>query len=217
MTAVLKALALTAGAATAVAAFTAASAATVPATTPWAAPVTVAAHPSKRPITVVLVHGAWADASSWAGETARLLDAGYSIRAADTGDKSLSADIASLDALLTTIPGPVLLVGHSYGGAVITNAAAHAKNVVGLVYIDAFEPAAGESVAQLGGARSVTKTLPESQLFDEVPAQHPARRTFSCRRAPTCAISPTTFPAYRRRGCGQRRPSRTPRPSSHRR
>ena len=168
MSALLRAIALTVGAVTAVTAFTAVPTSATP-TTSRNVVHAAAAHSDRHTVTVVFVHGAWADSSGWSGETSRLLAAGYSVRAADTSGKSLSTDVASLDAFLTTITGPVLLVGHSYGGAVITNAAAHAENVVGLVYVDAYEPAVGESVAQLSGARSVTNTLPQSQLFDEVP------------------------------------------------
>src|SRR4029450_6814764 len=71
-----------------------------------------------------LVHGAWADASSWNGVTARLQADGYTVYAVPNHLRGLSADSAYVASILSTIPGPIVLVGHSYGGAVITNAAA---------------------------------------------------------------------------------------------
>lgn len=170
MSAFLKALAIAVGVTTAFAGFATGSAGT-PTAQATTSPTVLsnAATSTKKPITVVLTHGAWADSSSWSGETRRLLASGYAVRAADTSDKDLQSDVASLVDLVRTIDGPVLLVGHSYGGAVITNAAAQARNVVGLVYVDAYEPAPGESVAQLSGATSVTNTLPQDQLFQQVP------------------------------------------------
>lgn len=101
--------------------------------------------------TIVLVHGAWADASGWQVEIAALTKAGYPVIAPANPLRGLSSDSAYLRSLLETIPGPVVLVGHSYGGAVITNAATGLPNVKALVYIAAFVPAAGEPVAQLAG------------------------------------------------------------------
>jgi pimeloyl-ACP methyl ester carboxylesterase len=133
-----------------------------------AAPIRCTA-PGRRPITVVLVHGAWADNSSWAGELGALQRAGCAVRAADVAVHDLATDATSVANFVRTIPGPVLLVGHSYGGAVITNAAAEVPNVVGLVYVDAYEPAVGESISTLGGATSAIATHPASELFEQVP------------------------------------------------
>lgn len=99
--------------------------------------------------TIVLVHGAWADASGWQVEIAALTKAGYPVVAPANPLRGLASDSAYLRSLLQTIPGPVVLVGHSYGGAVITNAATGLPNVKALVYVAAFVPAAGEPVAQL--------------------------------------------------------------------
>ncbi len=108
--------------------------------------------PAARP-TIVLVHGAWADASSWSEETARLQHKGYTVVAPPNPLRGLGSDSDALRAFLGTISGPVVLVGHSYGGAVITNAATGNPNVKALVYVDAFAPAAGETILQLVSAQ----------------------------------------------------------------
>ncbi|MGZ4379909.1 MAG: alpha/beta fold hydrolase, partial [Gaiellaceae bacterium] len=90
------------------------------------------------PLTVVLVHGAFADASSWSGVVERLQAAGLQVSAPANPLRGISHDSAYIASLLEQIPGPVLAVGHSYGGAVISNAATGAGNVVGLVFVAAF-------------------------------------------------------------------------------
>lgn len=122
--------------------------------------------------TVVLVHGSWADAASWTRVITTLHSDGYKVRALPNPLRSLSSDAASVRAFLDTIPGPVVLVGHSYGGAVITNAATDAPNVKALVYINAFQPDAGESVVQLAGPDSALSADPTT-IFDFVPATLP--------------------------------------------
>ena len=104
--------------------------------------------------TAVLVHGAFADAASWAGVTERLERAGVPVRAVVNPLRGVQADSAYVASLFQQIPGPVLAVGHSYGGAVITNAASMVDNVVGLVYVAAFVPDEGETVGEIvGGSR----------------------------------------------------------------
>jgi len=103
---------------------------------------------SEKP-SIVLVHGAWADASSWNGVTARLQEDGYTVYAVPNPLRGLSSDAAYVASILNTVTGPIILVGHSYGGAVITNAATGNPNVKALVYIDAFVPDQGESLLQL--------------------------------------------------------------------
>ena len=98
--------------------------------------------------TVVLVHGAFADASGWQAEVRYLQRRGYPVLAPANPLRGLTSDSAYLRSILDTIPSPVVLVGHSYGGAVITDAAVGAPNVKALVYVSAFAPAPGESVAQ---------------------------------------------------------------------
>jgi len=118
--------------------------------------------------TIVLVHGAWADASSWSGEVDRLQRDGYVARAIANPLRGLTSDAADVAAFLATIPGPIVLVGHSYGGSVITNAAAGNRNVRELVYVDAAAPAVGETTAQLSGKASALGAAPDT-LYDPVP------------------------------------------------
>ncbi len=87
------------------------------------------------PLTVVLVHGAFADASSWTGVIERLQASGVQVTAPANPLRGLASDSAYLASFLNQIGGPVLAVGHSYAGAVITIAATQASNVVGLVYV----------------------------------------------------------------------------------
>jgi pimeloyl-ACP methyl ester carboxylesterase len=96
--------------------------------------------------TIVLVHGAFADASSWNGVIERLQQQGYTCIASANPLRGVTADSAYIPSLLNPIDGPILLVGHSYGGAVITNAASSAPNVVGLVFVAAFAPDEGETL-----------------------------------------------------------------------
>src|SRR5215472_3595518 len=96
--------------------------------------------------TVALVHGAFADASSWNGVIERLQAKGIPVTAPANPLRGIAADSAYLAAVFDQIEGSVLAVGHSYGGAVITNAATDAENVVGLVYVAAFAPDEGESL-----------------------------------------------------------------------
>jgi pimeloyl-ACP methyl ester carboxylesterase len=109
-----------------------------------------------RPV-IVLEHGAWADASSWAAVIARLQADGFTVDAPPNPLRGLPQDSAYLQDFLThnaALAGqPVVLVGHSYGGAVITNAAVGDSEVKALVYVDAFIPDQGETLAQLTGAQ----------------------------------------------------------------
>jgi pimeloyl-ACP methyl ester carboxylesterase len=102
--------------------------------------------------TVVLVHGAFADASSWNGVIKRLQAQGVPVTAPANPLRGVSSDSAYIAGLLEQIPGPVVAVGHSYGGAVITNAATKANNAVGLVYVAAFATDEGERLADATGA-----------------------------------------------------------------
>jgi pimeloyl-ACP methyl ester carboxylesterase len=107
--------------------------------------------------TVVLVHGAFADASSWNGVIERLQAKGVEVTAPPNPLRGIADDSAYIAGVFEETPGPVVAVGHSYGGAVITNAAAEAKNVVGLVYVAAFAPEEGEALgeAEAGSKDSV--------------------------------------------------------------
>ena len=99
--------------------------------------------------TIVLVHGAWAGPSSWDEVASRLQKDGYTVDVPVNPLRSLSGDSAYLASYLSSINGPIVLVGHSYGGAVITNAATGNPNVKALVYVDAFIPDQGQSLVDL--------------------------------------------------------------------
>ena len=112
-----------------------------------------------------MAHGAWADTSSWSGEVDALRKAGLTARAIANPLRGLDGDAATVADFLKTVSGPVVLVGHSYGGPVITNAAASAPNVKALVCVDAAMPGVGETTAQLSGSGSALEASPE-QLYD---------------------------------------------------
>ncbi len=119
--------------------------------------------------TVVLVHGAFADASGFGGIITELSAWGYQVLAPPNPLRSLAADAATVSSVVSAIEGPVVLIGHSYGGAVITQASAHAPNVVGLVYLAAFSLDVGESCA------SVQAPFPASMLAETaVPTSYDA-------------------------------------------
>jgi pimeloyl-ACP methyl ester carboxylesterase len=99
--------------------------------------------------TVILVHGAWGDGSGWRGVTRDLQARGVRIVAAQIPLTSLADDAAAVRRHLDRVPGPVVLVGHSYGGAVITNVDPEAGEIVGLVYVAAFAPKPGDSCFEL--------------------------------------------------------------------
>src|SRR6476661_8195486 len=107
-------------------------------------PVLVAAPATAEPFpTIVLVHGAFADTTSWNGVAATLRDHGYQVVVPDNPLRGPAYDAAAIQRTLDTVSGPVVLVGHSYGGFVITNV--HDPKVQALVYIAAFAPVQGES------------------------------------------------------------------------
>jgi pimeloyl-ACP methyl ester carboxylesterase len=99
--------------------------------------------------TVVLVHGGFADGSSWNGVIARLEQAGYPVVVPANPLRGLPTDVAYLSSFLDSVKGPIVLVGHSYGGAIITAAAVGHLNVKALVYVAAFVPDKGEQLGQL--------------------------------------------------------------------
>ncbi|MFI1864674.1 alpha/beta fold hydrolase [Streptomyces jumonjinensis] len=158
---------------------TAAAAAAVLTTTANAASTT--SHQARKDAdgaakpTVVLVHGGFADASaSWSGVIKRLQRDGYPVIAPANPLRGLAGDAPYLASLLKSVKGPVILAGHSYGGAVITNAAAGNPNVKALVYVAAFVPAEGEQLIGLLGK------YPGSEMPDainEVPFTGPGGTT----------------------------------------
>jgi pimeloyl-ACP methyl ester carboxylesterase len=111
--------------------------------------------------TIVLVHGAFAESSSWNAVIAELNRDGYTAIAAANPLRSVAGDGAAVSALVGSIPGPVVLVGHSYGGPVITEAANGNGNVKALVYVAGFAPEPGESSLTLSG-KFPGSTLAES-------------------------------------------------------
>jgi pimeloyl-ACP methyl ester carboxylesterase len=123
----------------------------------------LAAHARARD--VVLVHGAWADGSSWSDVIEHLQRDGYTVRAVQLPLQSLAGDAAIVRGELDRIGRPVVLVGHSYGGAVISEAAAGAHNVVGLVYAAAYALDDGESLGALN-ARFAATPIVQALEFD---------------------------------------------------
>jgi pimeloyl-ACP methyl ester carboxylesterase len=101
--------------------------------------------------TIVLVHGAFAESASWNTVIDSLESAGHLVIAAANPLRSLAGDAASVGDLIRTVEGPVVLVGHSYGGAVISNVPADAGEITGLVYVCGFAPDPGESAFSLSG------------------------------------------------------------------
>ena len=122
-----------------------------------------AAESGAKP-TIVFVHGGWADSSGWNAEVAAFQEAGYPVIAPANPLRGLASDAAYLRSVLETIEGPIVLVGHSYGGAVISNAATGLANVEALVYIAAFAPDAGESLAQLVTKYPGTQITPDALI-----------------------------------------------------
>ena len=116
---------------------------------------------SSKP-TVVFVHGGWADSSGWNAEIAALQKKGYPVIAPANPLRGLTSDADYVRSVLQTIAGPIVLVGHSYGGAVISNAARGVSNVEALVYIAAFAPDAGETLEQLVTKNPGTQITPDA-------------------------------------------------------
>ncbi|APR77972.1 Putative signal peptide protein [Minicystis rosea] len=135
---------------------------------------------------IVLVHGAWADGSGWEPVHDLLQERGYNVSIVQNPLTSLADDVAAVDRVLERQDGPALLVGHSYGGVVITEAG-DATNVAGLVYVAAFVPDVGESVGKLTESGAPPPVQPSSDGFlffdpavfpkafaQDVPAPHAA-------------------------------------------
>ena len=112
---------------------------------------------------IVLVHGVWADGSSWSKVIPILENAGHRVIAVQLPLSSLADDVAAVKRAIDLVGGPVTLVGHSYGGFVITNAGYNNQNVTGLVYVSAFGPDEGESTANFV---DVAKLPPGLLVFD---------------------------------------------------
>ncbi len=125
-------------------------------------------HSAAEP-TIVLVHGAFADASSWNGVVERLQDRGHTVVAPANPLRGIAADSAYIASVVAQIEGPVLLVGHSYGGALLTNVAADAGEIVGLVFVAGYALEPGESCAAATGLApggTLLETLERVTLSD---------------------------------------------------
>ena len=146
----------------------------------WAGIARADDQPSKP--TIVLVHGAWADFSSWDGVVDLLLKDGYNVRAVPNTLRGLAADAAVVATYLKSVAGPVVLAGHSYGGSVISVASANAPNVKALVYVDAFAPDAANPSSQ--SSRALRRRHRISRL--QYPSPRPTGVT------PTCTSTPNT-------------------------
>lgn len=143
---------------------------------------TSAALTSKKP-TIVLVHGAWADASGWDRVIALLHLTGYNTVAPTLDLNSIDGDVAIVRAALDKIPGKKILVAHSYGGIVISNAAYDRSDVLGLVYSAAFVPDTGDSIISLGQSFVQSEAF-NHLIFTGAPFASPAY------------IDPAYFPQY---------------------
>ena len=135
------------------------------------------------PPTIVLVHGAFAESASWDAVIDRLLDAGHEVIAAPNPLRGLATDAQSVSDVVRSVEGPVVLVAHSYGGAVMSNVDADAGEIIGLVYANGFAPAPGDSCFALAGKfpgsmlgestlRPVPRTDGTTDLFITMDAFH---------------------------------------------
>jgi len=145
---------------------------------------------------IVLVHGGFVDGSGWAGVYKNLKDKGYNILVVQNPTKSLADDVAATKAAIDSADGDVILVGHSYGGVVITEAGTHPK-VASLVYITAFAPDKGESVSSLianppPGA-PVPPILPPPKRLS-LPRPHKIRGILRCGRRKRLSFLHGRFP-----------------------
>jgi pimeloyl-ACP methyl ester carboxylesterase len=136
------------------------------ATAAAARPVHTRGHRAGVKPSVVLVHGAWADSGSWDRVIRRLQAHGFTVYAPPNPLQGLSNDTATIASFLSSITGPIVLVGHSYGGAVISNAAVGNSQVKALVYDDAYLPAQGESLESLTTAGSCFAVADVKTVFD---------------------------------------------------
>jgi pimeloyl-ACP methyl ester carboxylesterase len=123
---------------------------------------------SEKP-TIVLVHGAFADASGWAAVYTSLRASGYSVEAPVNTLRGIATDADYVRSFLSTIPGAVVLVGHSYGGCVITNASTGSTQVKALVYINAYAPDEGETLRQFGALGGGTSEVTEHVVVRPYP------------------------------------------------
>jgi len=141
-----------------------AAATIVPTAAASAATSGTSGHRSAKP-TIVLVHGAWADGSSWSRVVSGLQHDGYTVDVPPNPLRGVATDSAYIASYLATISGPIVLVGHSYGGFVITNAATGNTNVKALVYVDAYIPAQGDTLNGLTAQFPGSQVTPDALSF----------------------------------------------------
>ena len=120
---------------------------------------TTSANATTATPNIVLVHGLWADGSSWSKVIPILKNAGHRVIAVQLAERSLAEDVATVKRAIDLVGGPTILVGHSFGGFVITNAAYNNQNVTGLVYVSAFAPDEGESAVNFVPVESLPPGL----------------------------------------------------------
>jgi pimeloyl-ACP methyl ester carboxylesterase len=120
---------------------------------------TTSANATTATPNIVLVHGLWADGSSWSKVIPILQNAGHRVIAVQLAERSLADDVATVKRAIDLVGGPTILVGHSFGGFVITNAGYNNQNVTGLVYVSAFAPDEGESAVNFVPVESLPPGL----------------------------------------------------------
>lgn len=133
---------------------------TIAAALALAGTVSVAASPPASVKNIVLVHGAFADGSGWTAVAKILENDGYTVRVAQPPETSLEDDVAATTRTIDAMGGPVVLVGHSYGGIIIT-AAGNDEHVKSLVYVAAFQPDTGESLGSLSAGKPAASLGPK--------------------------------------------------------
>ena len=143
--------------------------------------------------TIVLVHGAFAESASWDRVIDPLMTAGHPVIATANPLRGLAADAAAVGDLLRTVDGPVVLVGHSYGGAVISNVAADAAEITGLVYVAAFAPEPARTATPWPGG------------FQAAPSAPRCGRSRAATARPTCTSPPIGSTASSVRTCRRAR------------
>lgn len=143
---------------------------------------------------MVLVHGAFADASSWNGVAERLQRDGYSVVAPANPLRGLAGDSAYIASFLKSIRGPIVLVGHSYGGAVISTAAAGNSQVKSLVFVNAFMPDKGEALGALGDRFPGSELAAPSGPYRSATPTAPTGPTSTCRPRSSTRPLPRTSP-----------------------
>jgi pimeloyl-ACP methyl ester carboxylesterase len=174
-------------------------------------------HPSGAGINVVLVHGAYVDASSWSKGIPLLQANGYNTLAVQIPLETFKGDITTTEQALASLSGPTILVGHSYAGSVISNVSHNVSNVVALVYVNAFAPEEGESIPEITarfpaapGSKFVVPsyrsgflwldpaTFPDNFIQDVSRTEARALAVTQKPIAPGCFSVPSGFPLWKR-------------------